>query len=186
MSLSDAYPAALARYLQDQYESAPPALATIGVIKVGSYQDDPERKPAIITIHTNDPLNEKSTHIELITDQKAQGGGSGHRLWGGYAEMGDEGKGSFYWYYWWLRAEYYLTRSGMVQERAQELNGDLVEWLRTRLQNASVRALDLAQDETAQLLQTKIASVTTREHGGKPSSYIWSTLFMIRGLVVGD
>jgi hypothetical protein len=186
MSLSDAYPAALVIYLQQRYETAPPAIATIGAIKVGSYQADPERTPAIITVHTSDPLNEKSTHIELITDQKAQGGGSGHRLWGGYAEMGDEGKGSFYWYYWWLRAEYYLTRSGMLQQEAQAANGDLVEWLRVQLQNASVRTLNLTQDETAVLLQTKIVSVDTREHGGKPSSYIWSTLFKIRGLVVGD
>src|SRR5512137_2456197 len=111
MGLSNNYLVALARFLQDRYESDPPSLATIGTIKVGSFQDDPQRAPAVITLHTNNPLVEDSVHIETITDQKAQGGGSGHRLWGGYTEMGEEGRGQAYWYHWWLRVEYYMTRT---------------------------------------------------------------------------
>ena len=60
--------------------------------------------------------------------------------------MGDEGQGQAYWYYWWLRVEYYMTRTGMVQEQAQELTMISIDWLQRQLLAASVASLDLVQD----------------------------------------
>lgn len=186
MALSDAYMLALRNYLQDRYEIEPPPLATIGTLKIGSHQADPESRPAVITLHTNDPFTDTSIHIEQIADQKSQGGGTGHRLWGGYTEMGDDGKGTMYWYNWWLRVEYYMTRSGFQQDRARETNDDLLRWLRHHIISATPRVLAVPADEDAVLLQTKIVALNTREHGGTQTSYIWSSLIKIRGLVFGD
>lgn len=185
MALSDAYMEALRDFLQDRYENNPPPTATIGTIKVGLYQDDPENAPAVITIHTNNPIVEESTHIEMITDQASAQGFSRHRLWGGYTEMGD-GLGAAYWYHWWVRAEYFMTRTGFDQATARTANNDLVRWLRAALNAAKPQVLSITPDDDAVLLETHLVNVNMREHGGRETSYIWSSLFEIKGLVFGD
>lgn len=187
MSLSDAYMTALKEYIEAQYSADPPENATIGIVKIGTLQDNPEAYPAVITIHAHNPVDENSKHIELITDQGSTQGFARHRLWGAYTEFGDDGKGSSYWYNWWVRVEYYMRPLAFDQETASQRNSELITWLKSKIIAAQPHVLSLTLDtDEAALLQIKVAEVNTREHGGKPTSYIYSTMFHIRGLAFGD
>jgi hypothetical protein len=183
MGLSLAYLDALLQYLEDQYESAPPTYGSIGTFKIGSFQEDPETAPAIVTLHTSNPDSETDAHWEMVVEQGRLDTGTGggrHRLWGAYHEMGG---GSFIWFYWWIRMQYFMTRQGMTQEDARQRADDVMRWLSKKASSATPTELSLATQDGESLLQTEVMRATLREAGGKPRQYIWQGVLKVQGLV---
>lgn len=184
MSVSLAYLQALKVYLDLAYQTEPPANGTIGTLKIGLYQADPEGNPAVITLHTHNPFDESyaDVHWQYIKNQDSHGAGAdqGYQVMGGQREMGG---GGLYDYWWWLKLDYYMTRTGATQTEAWVDNDTLVSWLVNQIGAAQPGILGMGEVDGAQLISTWVISVVNREGGGTPSSYIWKTLIKIQGVV---
>jgi hypothetical protein len=94
-------------------------------------------------------------------------------------EMG----GALYWYYWWVRLENYQTVARLSQADTQSHNDDLVRWLVRKIEAAQPGILTLASLAGETLARTLVLSTITRERGGTPDAYIWSSLLKVQGLV---
>jgi len=183
MSISTDYLDALKLKLEERYLAAPPVNATVGTIKVGSFQSEPEGQPAVITLHTSHPENSEQPHWSMIMDQGqlgAQIGAGRHRVWGAYQEIGG---GGFLWYYWWARMQYYMNRQGLDQDTARGRADELLRWLTKEVNNATPSALAVTTVDYETLMETKVIEGNLREAGGTTRSYIWHGLLKIQGLV---
>jgi hypothetical protein len=183
MSISLAYLRALKAFLATAYSATPPAHGTFGTMKIGVFQSDPEQSPAVLTLHTHNPYDESYSdpHWEFIPNQRGAGFGerAGYEAFGGQRELGG---GGLYYMYWWGKLDYFMPRLGAEQETAWEDNDTLVSWLIRQIGLAQPHVLGVGTVDESSLVQTVVVSATTRERGGGPTSYIWTTLIKIQGL----
>jgi len=167
--LDEALLTALRDFLTDEVTAHPPGDGEIYLLKVGKLQDNPEQRGASITFHVGDPQDAAWKH-EAITEQARSGGGSTHRILGGYMEL-DESQ--FWWYRYSAVMTYFFTRSGDNRDVARRKALGAMKWLRNGINRAKSELLAIGTVENDTPVEINVAYADTREGGGPPNSFIW-------------
>lgn len=179
MSWDSSYLSALVAYQEAQYLANPPSLGEIGLIRFGKLQEDPTAYPAIALMHFGDRDDPGFIH-EMIVDQVRAGGGTSHRIWGGYMEIGSTA--NFWWHRFTEELICYQINTSLTRDEAMAQGMTLAFWVANTINQAQEWVLHVGEVDGMALQQVMTVGMRPREGGG-PDNYIWKVVIRFQALV---
>lgn len=149
---------------QSDEPGATPETIVVALVKVGLFQDSPTLYPVSVTLH--EALQEELGVQQTWTHTVDEGEGT--------IEMGGFGPCTQRWTYRYVVSFIYnMTISGESQAQAHEKGSIFGQWLRKKINTASVYVLGLTPSSLGETAtHQRVVKVDIHEQGGPTSSYI--------------
>jgi len=175
---------ALAAWLTSSWATAPAASGTISEFHVGAWKADREATP-IVTLHLGDPQDENYLGWEQIREQAnvTKQPIMRNSLRGGYMETGG---GAHWWHRYSVHLQMFFTRTGFSQAQARQVHACVKNWLVDRIAEAQPNVLHVVAVGQQVMIDTALATVSSREDGGPATQWIWRTVLHFDAVVHHD